>query len=517
MTNKKIRLIFLLCAFFVIFGGFSVFAENESLKVGLYWGSTAKEQYSVACESGLSAGYYEDKSFVSVSSPSALPLTATFDSSFHILCRENLELSEAVSVADDLRQKGISAFVRYSNEKFSVAADSFSNENDCTWAAENLVENGSVLPTSSNFSVLKDNDGNIIFMSDTNVGAVSQNGKLKLKAAAEKEYRGGMMFFSENSSLTAVNVVDTEEYLYSVISKEMSPSWNKEALKAQAVCARCYAYNNRSKHKKNGFELCDSVCCQAYAGTSSETEQSYAPVDETKGQYLVYNEKVCETFYCSSTGPTTENVKYVWGSEYPYLVSVENPYEDYENVYNGKWNNTLTKQRATEIINSKNYNIGEVTEIKALEYSPSGRVIKLLVKGTLGEKTFERDACRSVFSEVTPSLYFTISGGGDKEYPLISLKSKNETQKTSAKNIKVISDSGVYSLKDGFCTVSDSQKKTYSSSQNSSDSYTFSGYGWGHGVGMSQYGAKGMAEAGFDYKAILTHYFPGSTVEKIGG
>lgn len=514
MINKK-TIFALAFSLFLLSASLSAFADNNLLKVGLYWGSGAKSEYGVSASSSLSVGTFSDKTFISAVETTDSSVTISKDGAYHILYKKDLSLNDAKTLVSSLKQKGIASFIGYSNGGYFAFGESYSNENDCLWAAQNLEEKGSVFAPDQNFISVKNSTGGVIFISDENCGISSSGGKLSLKAASEKEYRGKMNFFLSNGALCAANVVECEEYLYSVISKEMSPSWNKEALKAQAVCARCFAYNNKNKHSKQGFELCDTVCCQAYAGTSSETENSYAPVNETNGQYLLYNGKVCETFYCSSMGPTTENVKYVWGSEYPYLISVENPYEDYENVYNGKWEKTLTKQRATEIMNSKGYDIGDVVEIKALEYSPSKRVIKLSVKGTKGEKIFEKDACRSVFSEVTPSLYFTISGGGEKVYPTVSLRSSSQNVSKAANNIKIVSDKGTFSA-NTICAIGGDGKKSYSPASADSSAYTFSGYGWGHGIGMSQYGAKGMADAGFGYVEILTHYFPGTTVGKIG-
>lgn len=515
MVQKKgFALSFLILTFFLLFGTAEASAEESRVKVGLYWGSSARGEYKISAQSPLEIGHYADKSFICVLNSSENAASVCIDNSYHVLYGGGLSREAAAELAKNLSEKGISAFVRFSKGEYSVAADSFSNENDCLWAAENLAEKGSVLPPESGMTAIKAADGKFLFMSDADAAAVSENGKITLTAAAKKEYRGGLSFSFDGSALTAINILDTEQYLYSVISKEMSPSWNKEALKAQAVCARCYAYNNRQKHAKSGFELCDTVCCQAYAGTAAETASSYAPVDETRGQYLLFGGKVCETFYCSSTGPTTENVKYVWGSEYPYLVSVDNPYEDYENVYNGKWENTLTKQRATEIMASKGYGLGEIEEIKALEFSPSGRVIKLLVKGTSGEKIFEKAACRSAFSEVTPSQYYTISGGGGETVPGIWLQAAESKAQSGIKGKKIISENGIFESGDALCATDGSAKKTYAA-EKSGEAYVFSGFGWGHGIGMSQYGAKGMADAGFDYKAILTHYFPGTQIGEI--
>ena len=136
------------------------------------------------------------------------------------------------------------------------------------------------------------------------------------------------------------------------------------------------------------------------------------------------------------------------------------------------------------------------------------------MKGSSGEKIFEKAACRSAFSEVTPSQYYTISGGGAETVPDIWLQAAESKAQSRIKGKKIISENGVFESGDTLCATDGSAKKTYAA-EKSGEAYVFSGFGWGHGIGMSQYGAKGMADAGFDYKAILTHYFPGTQIGEI--
>lgn len=523
LNFKKINLILQILIFSLFFNIICVSAKTNSyVKIGLYYSSSAKSEYTVSA-SGLYAATETLDELIPLDSSN---VRISSDDNFHIRYSSGLDEYSIIQEIENLNSKGANAYPVYKSGSFEVWGDSFETENDALWAVQNLGLGGEVVSPSGKRIVFWDTANNkILYISENSAVIASTSGKTKLTAVAEKEYRGGMLFVpADGGTLNAINIVDTEEYLYSVISREMSPSWPIEALKAQAVCARNYVAQNKNKHSKYGFDLCDSVCCQAYAGTSSEADGSYAPVDETRGKLLVYGDEIAQVFYCSSIGPTTEDVKYVWGSDFPYLTSVENPYEDYENVYNGKWEKTLTKKRATEIMNQKGYNIGDVVEIKATEYSPNGRVIKLLVKGTNGEKTFTRESCRIVFSEVTLSQMYTISGGGAASYPEFSVLGADKSgddvlSLKTAKNLAVISSGsdGVekkLKISDSLYVQGENNKYFYGPvSQGSSDVYTFSGIGWGHGIGMSQYGAKGMAEAGFDYEEILTHYFKGCEIK----
>ncbi len=423
----------------------------ENIRVGIYYGSNARSEYTVECLSGFDVGYYDNREFVKTGE--------SYVTSLKIVCGG---------------------------------------------AGGNFVD------------ILNSQTGDFICSADTSSYGIGIEPKsaekiTKITAKTVGTYRGGFDFrrFS-GGNITAVNVVALDSYLYGVISREMSPSWHKEALKAQAVCARNYALGKLNRHKEYGFDLCNSVCCQAYSGVDYEADGSYAPVDETSGEVLFYGNELVQTVYSSSMGPSTENVKYVWGSNFPYLISVSNEYEDTANIYNGIWQKTLTKARATEIMNSKGYNIGDVTDIRALEYTPSGRVLRLEVVGTTGAKVFERESCRTIFSEATLSQMYTISGGGNVAYPTVYVLSGNGKTAVSSENTAVIGGGKV-----SYFYATDGSKITlYEGTTNTGDDFVFSGQGWGHGVGMSQYGAKGMAEAGFTYEEILTHYYTGTHLEK---
>lgn len=331
------------------------------------------------------------------------------------------------------------------------------------------------------------------------------------------EYRGGLDFKRVNGHNVITNVVFMNNYLYGVISREMSPSWAPEALKAQAVCARNYAVNNLNKHAEYGFDLCCNVCCQAYSGTRYETENSYAPVDDTANQLLTYKGEPAQLYYSASAGSRTEDVKNVWGNSVPYLVSVDNSYEDTANIPNGVWAGSLSRDEATTIMRNKGYDVGTVNSIRVLETSENGRVLKLEVSGTRGSKIFEREACRTVFNTVTKSQQFKVTGnGGSQSVPTIHATDGNNNSALKINEVVLLTADGrsTLSSKSLFATNGINQKQydiTEGSGENTE--FVFEGIGWGHGVGMSQYGAKGMAEAGFNYVDILLHYFPGSNLE----
>lgn len=509
-------LIFILI--FVLLLNFCVYAQDCGLiKIGLFYSSTARGEYKISSSDGLYASNEELGELFKFDSSCVI---VKADKSYHLKLADGLDAVTAAERTVAYCTDGVKAFTVCLKSGYEVWCGEYQNETEAYAAAETFAYKAQIVAAEANRLAVKNENGELLGIFEDNAVVASYSGRIVITAESAKEYRGAIMLASAgNELLTAINLVGVEEYLYSVISKEMSPSWHIEALKAQAVCARNYAVLNKGKHMAYGFDLCDSVCCQAYAGISSETDGSYAPVDETSGKLLMYGDEPAQVFYCSSIGPVTEDVKYVWGSEYPYLTSVDNSYEDYKNVNNGTWEKTLTKERATEIMNEKGYNLGEVTEIKAMEYSPNGRVIKLLVKGTNGEKVFEREGCRTAFSEATLSQYYTISGGesltASKFLIIGSEENKVDcfTENAACQNMYVISADRTNKLNAEISIIGKNSTVAYSSGNTDNSIYTFSGIGWGHGVGMSQYGAKAMAEAGFSYEDILTHYFTGCKIQ----
>ncbi len=424
------------------------------LRIGLFYGSSAKSEAKVTTESGFYIGSYSGTEFTEISETIYKEVTVTF---------------------------------------------------------------------SDSTIIVKNADGQVIYTADSETGVgifPTKGGMDRRLSISGEEYRGGLDFKKVNGKNVITNVVFMNNYLYGVISREMSPSWHIEALKAQAVCARNYAINNLDKHDEYGFDLCNTVCCQAYAGTRFETANSYAPVDDTSNQILTYNSKPAELYYSSSMGSRTEDVKNVWGSSVPYLVSVDNSYEDTKNVTNGVWTGSITSDEATTIMRNKGYDVGTVTNIEALEYTENGRVLKLKVTGSLGSKIFEREACRTIFNTVTKSQAYTVKGNGEgtEMVPSISITDGKNTSTLKINELVILSSSGRSGLSnsDLYTTNGTVQKKyniTSSTGNGVNTSFAFEGTGWGHSVGMSQYGAKGMAEAGFSYVDILLHYFPGTNLE----
>ena len=275
-----------------------------------------------------------------------------------------------------------------------------------------------------------------------------------------RRYRGALELRHRGAGLTAVNIVPVDDYLLSVVPEEMPTDWPAEALKAQSVAARSFALKSRGRHAAEGYDLCTTTHCQLYKGIASEKTASTAAVRATRGEVLTYGGQPIEALFHTDSGGMTESSEDVWGNPIPYLRAVRDT-----PLGTMPWTKTMSTAALEQKLAAKGHNIGR---LRAIELSPlavgraakdrtaSGRVKAMTVTGTKGSVTLSGTAWRS----------------------LLGLKS---------------------ALFDAKLTK---------------DSVTFTGFGAGHGLGISQWGAERLAEAGKSYADILHHYYTGVTLQR---
>ncbi len=243
-----------------------------------------------------------------------------------------------------------------------------------------------------------------------------------------------------------------EAYLCRVLPAEMPPSFEPEALKAQAVAARTYTCQARLAAKKHDGALCtDSRCCQAFSTdaqleslTQEDREKIQQAVADTDGLILTYQGAPIEATFFSSSGGRTEDALAVWGTDLPYLRSVESPGED------SPYNETsvfFSKETLEELLD---VSLGEdcLLWVGDVSHTSGGGVDRMI----LGDRSFSGIFLRNTLG--LPSTVFT--------------------------------------------------------AEPEPEGIRFTGSGYGHRVGMSQYGANAMAEAGADFEEILAHYYTGA-------
>ncbi len=287
-----------------------------------------------------------------------------------------------------------------------------------------------------------------------------------------KAYRGALLIQPHSTGLTVINRLSIDEYLYGVIPNEMPATWAKEALKAQAVAARTYALYDKKdgKHAREGFDVCATTDCQVYEGISSETAATNSAVNETKGKVLTYrHEPICAAFHAASGG-STQNSEDVWGVTVPYLRGVNDSEE--KSPYSN-WQKDITVNDLSKKLSSAYGNIGTIKEISSK--AMPGNAIK--VKFTSSNKK-------------------SVEVSGTQLRDLLGLKSSNLS-------INVTADKKV--------------KKGTAIKINKPDKETVNiiGSGYGHRLGLSQWGAKSLADKGKNYQQILLHYYSEVDIESL--
>ncbi|MFA4915416.1 MAG: SpoIID/LytB domain-containing protein [Syntrophales bacterium] len=265
-----------------------------------------------------------------------------------------------------------------------------------------------------------------------------------------KSYRGKMVVQRRGSGVDVINVVDLEAYLYGVVPREMSSQWPMEALKAQAVVSRTYALYHKGKSQNRDYDLCATITSQVYGGKDVETERTNRAVDETRGGVLLYNGQLVLPYFHANSGGMTEDAEYVWTMKLPYLKMIRDEYS--KSVPNSLWKLSLSLDDIGRAFNENGLITGRIEEVIPIKMSPSGRVLKIKVVHSGGEMIMSGNDFRL---KVGPTLIRSTL-------------------------FKMTEDDH------GLC---------------------FEGKGYGHGVGMSQWGAYTMAREGYSYNDILRYYY----------
>ncbi len=266
-----------------------------------------------------------------------------------------------------------------------------------------------------------------------------------------KPYRGIFELHSKNNSAFVVNVLKIDEYLLSVIPCEIPSGWEMEALKAQAVAARTYAYYHLKTSAKNPllYNLDATTNSQVYRGIYEETERTTKAVIDTSGEIISQNSMPILAYFHSTCGGKTIDDRYVWrNNDLPYLKGVTCGFCEASTKF--KWKSKLSMEEVHDCLSKKHANVGRIKNIKFKR--KNGRVTDVFIRHVNGSMTISGNNFRLLFPpEKMRSLYFT--------------------------------------------------------SKKVDRSLVLNGHGWGHGVGMCQWGARGMALRGYGYHDILNHYY----------
>ena len=266
----------------------------------------------------------------------------------------------------------------------------------------------------------------------------------------DRWYRGTTQLILDGDRIAAINHVDLEDYLYSVVGAEAISSWPIEALKAQAVAARSYALYKRNTEVSNIYDLDTTVGTQVYKGLDTEYTTTHEAVNETMGQIMTYDKRVILAAFHSSSGGHTENVEDIWSSPLPYLRAVVD-YDHKAPVF--EWQQIFPVSKIKTLVAG----IGNIKGLQPVKMTPRGRVVTMKVTGDRGATTLSGKQIRQA----------------------LDLRSTLFRMSTDGNNVRV------------------------------------SGRGFGHGLGLSQWGAYYLAQQGVDYQRILAHYYQNASLTKL--
>ncbi len=272
-------------------------------------------------------------------------------------------------------------------------------------------------------------------------------------------YRGSMLLRRHNESIQVINLLTVDEYLLSVVPGEIPANWDRESLKAQAVAARTFTYYHLASGKNRDaiYDLDATAATQVYRGMIDEKPQTTEAVRATAGQIMVYDGRPILAYFHSTCGGKTVDDRYVWAqSSMPYLQGTTCGFCNDSTKY--KWETTLDLAEIRSCLTKKYPSMGSIRAISFMK--KDDRVVEVVIRHAGDTIRMNGNSFRLLFPpEKIRSLYFTSKKVNDR----LALK----------------------------------------------------GHGWGHGVGLCQWGARGMAMRGYDYRNILRHYYTGVTIGSV--
>ncbi len=351
---------------------------------------------------------------------------------------------------------------------------------------------------------------------------IGPNSIFQITISVDKnKYRDYIMFISKGEKISLINHIQLENYLYGVVPKEMPASWPIESLKAQAVVARSFALANLNKHKNEGFNLCDSTDCQVYKAYDNEHTNTNAAVNETRDTFVFYNGIVASTPYHSTSGGYTEDSSVAWGGSIPYLVPVKDMYS--EGVSANKWSIKMTPLEIANKLSLEGIYIGEIQDVQILKTSSANRVVELKIVGSISNQIITGNKLRTIFGNtIMKSTWFNIDKVGQSSNEKIYVLDGNSRypSEIDINNAHILDGKGNNSANRSTVSRAISNDRTSSIGGSKSivpTTFIFNGVGYGHGVGMSQYGAMEMAKLGYNYEDIIKYYYTGVDIIKING
>lgn len=310
---------------------------------------------------------------------------------------------------------------------------------------------------SSNNSLSISVDSGKILVNNITLDAGTEFYSKEFMSVNGKKYRGSLIASVRDGYIYLINKVTLDEYLYGVLPSEVSPSWPPEILKAQAVAARSFALYGRMNSKSDLYDLDSDVTSQVYKGVSVEHANTNKAIDDTENEVVSRDGKVIQAFFHSNSGGRTASSEEVWGGKLDYLQAEDDPH--CVNGQHYKWQLTVPREKLASLLTKNKLKTGELYDVKILSRTESGRVKTIKIYGSGGTAEIKGKDFRAYLgNDALKSTNFTVEFNGTE--------------------------------------------------------FIFNGLGWGHGVGLSQEGGRGMADEGRNYRDILQHFYSGVEVKK---
>jgi stage II sporulation protein D len=274
-----------------------------------------------------------------------------------------------------------------------------------------------------------------------------------------RRVRGSVEVSRGPGGLRVVNELPLEDYVAGTVLGEVAESWGASLLRAQAVAIRTYALHRRAEAGSRGYDVEADTRAQVYLGLDGETDAVRDAVAATRGQVLTYEGAPILAAFSSSAGGRTASAAEVWGHDVPYLRSV--PVTGEEDSPDTYWRVRFTADELRLALLALGDDVGALRDVAVVERSPSGRAVAIRVSASRGDVALPAEALRRALGAARlPSTLFEIRRAGDD--------------------------------------------------------FVFVGSGRGHGVGMSQWGARALANEGASYTQILATFYPGARLERVG-
>lgn len=274
-----------------------------------------------------------------------------------------------------------------------------------------------------------------------------------------RKFRGRIQLIKKsNGRLLVVNYIELEDYIRGILYHEISHYWPMEAIKTQAIVSRTFALFLMEQNKARDFDATNDIYSQVYGGKTSERYRTNNAVDETRGQVLIYKDTILPAFFHATCAGHTEDAAVLWGIEVSPLKGVTCNYCSGSPHY--KWHFVLSLEEFSDKLKAAGYKIGVISNVSVAARNQSGRVVDLTITTDTGEiKVPAKDFRIAVSPNLIRSTNFIVSVAGRDA--------------------------------------------------------VFEGVGWGHGVGLCQWGAYFMAKQGKTTQEILSFYYPGTDVKTL--